>query len=468
VEVSPFVARPRRRRLWLLAAAVLVVAGVVAALALRRSTDEEGIVSDHSPAYLVPGWTPDGWHVQEARPVHASDFSDASIGTVTVYGDARLESPWTGPKLQAYRWPGRTFDPSPEGEPITIGGQEAFITGGSIWWMDGDDMVMVLGTGDGVDRSTVVTAAEALVGGDIIDGLPEGFERLASGPTSAMVGLNYQSVGQRAIEGFALSYGEAAPGTGQIVLLQQAGDHDDPDLVQLLGVGDPGAEPTDVRGLSGYQLGDQWFQWNALEWYEPSGGLVVTVFARDVDPSVLAQFVEGLRLAGPDEVDELRSRAEAGPFGKLEPGEVPVTEGEYPDGAPWRLAASDDGDGGFDLSFTDDAGTADVGFAEDSDPTVSDVRVGVADGGDPSEHDGMVAVFGVVPIQAGEVLVEAPGREPIPLTRYEALRIPGWSDSIFWGMVPADLGPAEVVARSGAELEFGRAPLDVGGGRGGG
>jgi hypothetical protein len=481
VELSPFAARsrPRPRRLWLVAAALIVLAGVVAALALRRDLGgdgTEGMVSDDVPSYLVPGWTPDGWHVQEAREVHTTDFSEGSTGTLTVYGDGRLEDPWLGPNLQVSRRPGGTLEAGESDEPIMIGGHQGLLVTlderasmAMVRWMEGDDLVSVLGGNEGMGRSIVVPAAEALAAGDIGDGLPDGFEQLASGPINATVARNYVSSGTRAIDGFALGYGEAAPATGQLVVLQQAGDRDDVDLLQLHAAPDSNMfERIDVRGLPAYRLGDQWFQWNALAWYEPSARLVVTVLYREIDPSDALRFAEGLRASTPGEVDELEARADAGPFAGLAAGEVPIAEGAYADGAPWRLVAGDDGAGGFSLSFVDDTGTAGIasGGAQVRDDAIGpwgDIEVGVVDHGDPSAHGG-VAVFGVVQIQAGEVIVEAPGREAIPLTRYEALRIPGWSHSIFWGVVPADLGPAEVVARSGPELEFARAPLDVTGG----
>jgi hypothetical protein len=467
VEVAPFPDRPRRRRVWLVAAALLVVAGLVAALALRRSTggEDDGMVSSDQPAYLVPGWTPDGWHIQEARTIRADDFSDKSTGTIAVYGDSRLADPWSGPRLSVARLRHRSYGPGPGGERLTIGGHDASIVAvddlTQVSWSDGDVGISVVGEGAGMDRSVVVPAAEALAAGEVDDGLPTGFVRLAEGPSSVVVGPSVDvSSGHVAIESFWVQYAEAAPGTGRLTVVQQPGDRDD---MELLRASDQ-LTRTEVQGRPAYRFGADLPPGQpspgerSLEWYEPSTGLIVTVYASEVDPSVLTRFAEGLRPGGPHDVDALRSSADAGPFGALEPGEIPVTEGEYPNGAPWRLVAADHGNGDFELVLTDDTGTSSVR----STPDLDDGKLTV--GRSPGENGGMVLVYGAMAVQAGAVTIEVPGREPIPLTWHESARVPGWIDNFFWGLVPADLPPGEVVTTTTVgDAEFARVPLDLGG-----
>lgn len=445
-----------RGRTWLLAAAVLAVVGLVTALVLlARADDQEGMVTDDVPSYLVPGWLPDGWEVQDARTLHVEDTPGALTGSITVYGAIGADDPWTGPRVTV--WQGRGEDlGADEGsgiEQIEVGGRPATFEDQDgklvVTSVDGEDLVMVMG--DQLDRPAVLTAAEAAVGGDVAEGLPDGFEQVASGPLSAM-----GTMSGFAFDGLSVVYGGVGS-DGQVGVVQQAGDADDAELVRLMA---DDVEVTEVRGLPAYLVGG-----TLLQWYEPSAGLVVTMVAADTDPSVLTRVAEGLRVGRPGEVDDLvRAHGSSGSFERLQPGEVVVTEGEDAEGRPWRVVASDDGSDGFGLEFADDYGSSGTGVSKDG--GWGTLSVDVASHGEAGLHDpegrtSSVGIYGAVTSEATELVVEVPGHEPIVLELHIVTGIAGWDEKVFGAMVPVDLGPAEVVARDSAGNELARVPLDV-------
>jgi hypothetical protein len=192
-----------------------------------------------------------------------------------------------------------------------------------------------------------------------------------------------------------------------------------------------------------------------LQWYEPSIGVVVTVlsFEGGVDGAELLAFAEDLEPGRPGEVDDLvKAYGGSGPAGRLQPGEVVVVEGEPgADGQPaWQVVASDDGSEGFGLSFVDNGGSTGVGFSGGWDT----LSINVAEHADAAIGD-QIGVSGLVTRDAAEVVIEAPGHEAIRVELHPVEDIEGWEDLVFAGLVPLDLGPAEVVALTadGTELE---------------
>jgi len=453
VGLRPAGSRGGQGRTWLIAAAVLVVTGLVAAVAmLVRAGDEEGMVTDDQPGYLLPGWMPDGWDLQDARSVQISDVPGALTGTVTVYGDPAADDPWTGPRLSVWQTvdDGFGLDERADVEQIQVGGLPATIEDrdGSIIVRavdgDGDDVVMVMA--ERTERPVALAAAEAAVAGDVAGARPDGWERLASGPVSAA-----SATGTYALDGVSLMYGGSSSTTGQVAVIEQAGDRDDAELVRLMS-GD--VEVVEVRGQPAYLV-----EGSLLQWYEPSARAVVTLMANGLDRSELLRFAEGFRASRPGEVDDLvKSHGSSGPFGRLQPGEVVVTEGRFPEGQPWRLVASDDGSDGFGLAFADGAGSSGTGVdAASGWGTLSvDVASHQMAGG-----SGVIGIYGAVTPQAGELVIEAPGHEPIRLELHMVEGIAGWAEKVFAAVVPTDLGPAEVVARAADGSELARVPLDV-------
>jgi hypothetical protein len=332
------------------------------------------------------------------------------------------------------------------GRPATFEDQDGKLVVTSV---DGDELVMVMG--NEVDKPTVLAAAEAAVGGDVAGGLPDGFETVATGPFSAT-----GTLGGFGMDGLSVVYGGVGT-DGQVGVVQRAGDADDAELVRLMG---DDVEVTEVRGLPAYRMGD-----TLLQWYEPSAGVVVTAVSGDVDPSVLARVAEGLRVGRPGEVDDLiRAHGSSGSFERLQPGEVVVAEGEDAEGRPWRVVASDDGSDGFGLEFADDDGSTGTGVSRDQGWGTLSVDVashGTSGLHDPDAPSTSVGIFGAVTAEATELVVEAPGHAPIVLELHVVTGIAGWDEKAFGGLVPVDLGPAEVVARDAGGRELARVPIDV-------
>jgi hypothetical protein len=421
---------------------VLVVAGLVAAIVMvNRSGDEEGITSDDSPGYLVAGTLPDGWQLQEVRTLRSTDVGNGMRGTIDVYGDGSLDDPWAGPTLSVLRAADDLGAGPTDAETTEIGGRPARISeepdGVRITVDDG----LVGITARYLDRDAAVAFAEAVVAG-----LPDGFERLASGPLSAATVSSGFTV-----DGLALIYG-GATSDEQLAVIQRAGDADDAELIRLMG---PDVQVTEVQGQPAYLVGGY-----LLQWYDPGAGALVTVLAGGQSDEVMTEFAESLRPAQPGEVDDLvRSHGVSGPFGRLQPGEVLVAEGEYGPDDPWRLVASDDASEGFGLTLSDTAGSTGTGVGRDE--GWGTLSVDVAAHATAAEHD-RVAVYGAVDAAADTVVVELPGGSPLPLDLHTVDGIPGWDEKVFVGLVPPDLGPATVVARDAAGNELARTPLDVG------
>jgi hypothetical protein len=436
----------RRRRGWLVAAAVLLVAGLATAVLLRQTHDEEGTIADDNPTYLVARSVPNGWDLVEVRVLRAEDFPPVMDVTTSVYGDTGRDDPWSGPLLTVYESEGVLVDQAGAGgEPIEVAGHPGTIdeSSGTVdLRMVTEDSTVMIAAGDGMDRAAVIAAAEGLAGGDLAGAVPQGMELLARGPGSAAVPF-----GSFALDGLSMLYGGSSSDEGQLGVLQRAGDADDAELLRA----SPLTEVTEVHGQPAYSVD------GTLQWYEPSIGVVVTVLSVGgvVDDAQLLAFADGMEPGRPGEVDEIvKAHSASGPFGRLEPGEVVVVEGEPgADGEPdWQLVASDDGDEGFGLTFADGGGSTGVGVSGDE--GWGSLSIDVANHSEAIEG-GRVGVFGAVAPEAVEVVIEAPGREPIRFEVHQVEGIEGWDAPVFAGLVPVDLGQADVAVRAadGTEIE---------------
>ncbi len=155
--------------------------------------------------------------------------------------------------------------------------------------------------------------------------LPDGFEPV----------LAQRLDGERSTLGF--TYGRSTSADGQISILQAHGDEHDVGTLPLGVSGEP--RPTEVRGHRAIRAEDDTN--TVLQWAERPGALV-TVAAEGVSDRELDRFVEALRPAGADEIeDALRQYGQSTRLGDLSEGEVLVAQGENA-GGRWELVASDD------------------------------------------------------------------------------------------------------------------------------
>lgn len=363
-----------RRRVWLAAAAVFVLALTAVAFVTLRDDDKPSTVTGQpGQRYLVADWVPEDMDLQHADMVSPDDeqFADwtSAVGEHVVYGDPSLEDPWDGPILAA----NRADDPDPDMmdlgrtggvgmEEVTVGDAPGVIEeyAGSLFlrFMDGDVMLSVMS--DGIERDDLLRAAENLTTDPAVaaEGLPEGYEEIARGPS----GVAYGWAGIP-IDGLALQYGaegiefddprDTPPG---ISVSQQSAGPEAVELIRLWGLEQSDdAEPqwelerTEVRGQDAYEVRytssktssgaaeecvspdcddsgppDDYaevvteHETIVVQWYEPSLGLVITVRAQDQDEAEVMQFIEELRVAEDGELD-----------GALEShSELPLSDGE--------------------------------------------------------------------------------------------------------------------------------------------
>jgi hypothetical protein len=315
---APAARAPRRRRAWLAAAAAVLVL-VVGALVVVRATDDRLDFSSGGVEYLVPGWLPDGWAPRwpyfDGMHEHPSDFE----GDMAVYGDGRVDDPWTGsPILTVRHIDGGPYGlpELPEGEPVTVGGVDGVLAHADGQWTATTGELVV--TGDGTTREQVVSAAARATDQPAIGagGLPTGFREIARGAIGATG--NVEAVER----GVAVEYGvEGVSSTDmnpesayRIVVLQQPGDAGAVDLVREP---DDGARYTTVRGQraviltgeSSMQVGDDPpvpLPHVTLQWLEPSGTLV-KVLSEGVPQDEVILFAESLRPADQAETQDLVS-----------------------------------------------------------------------------------------------------------------------------------------------------------------
>ena len=236
-----------------------------------------------------------------------------------------------------------------------------------------------------------------------------------------------------------LTYGRSTTPDGQISILQAQGDEHDVGKLPLVVSGE--SRPTEVRGHRAVRAQDD--ANTVLQWAESPGALV-TVIATGVSDRELDRFVEGLRPAGADEIeDALRQYGQSSRLGDLSEGEVLVAQGENA-GGRWELIASDDGETR-GVTLRDESRATSVGAS--SGDLDNDGYVSTATG-----HMGATpAVFGLVGPGVAEVMAQESNAPP---TRLELLTIPGWQSRAFLMWPSGD--PSDVVLvfhdRSGAEI----------------
>jgi hypothetical protein len=259
--------------------------------------------------------------------------------------------------------------------------------------------------------------------------LPDGFEPV----------LAQRLDGERSSLGF--TYGRSTPADGQISILQAHGDEHDVGTLPLGVSGEP--RPTVVRGHRAIRAEDDTN--TVLQWAERPGALV-TVAAEGVSDRELDRFVEALRPAGADEIeDALRQYGQSSRLGQLSEGEVLVAEGANA-GGRWELVASDDrvkrG-----ITLRDESGGTNAGvFTGDLD---EDGYVSTATG-----HTGATpAVFGLVGPGVAEVMAQGSDAPP---TRLELLTIPGWESRAFLMWPAGDPSGVVLVFRDASGAEIGR------------
>ena len=237
----------------------------------------------------------------------------------------------------------------------------------------------------------------------------------------------------------SLTYGRSTSADGQVSILQAPGDEHDIGTLPLVAAGEP--RPTMVRGHRAVRAEDDVN--TILQWAERPGALV-TVIGESVSDRQLDQFVEALRPAGADEIeDALMQYGQSSRFGDLSEGEVLVAEGEHA-GGRWELVASDDVET-LGITLRDESrGTKVAGSRGELE---DDGYVSAVPGGTGAPP----AVFGLVGAGVAEVTAQGSNAPP---TRLELLTIPGWQPRAFL-MWPAG-NPSEVVLvfrdRSGAEI----------------
>jgi hypothetical protein len=293
--------RKTRRPVWLAAAAaVLVLVALAGAVVATRPDGRDSVaMSEPGTAYLVPGWLPDGW--QPRHPVLPEPFNTLAADEA-VYGNGDAEDPWAGPLLEVTQFTDGSDDPpAQEGEPVTIGGREGVLFRSDGSWIATNGELAVSGS-RGATREQVVAAAGHADDGPAIapGGLPEGYQELARGGLDGVAG---QLDGVET--GVVVSYGqgaEDAAGQPGIVMLQRPGAAEAVDLARLYA---EDSRPTTVRGhhavIAVTSEGVQ------LQWLEPPG-MLVTVDALRMSEDDARRFAEELRLAQPDELDDLAAR----------------------------------------------------------------------------------------------------------------------------------------------------------------
>ena len=157
-------------------------------------------------------------------------------GFVVAYGDGSIEDPWAGATLSV-----SSVDVAPDaeaGERITVGGHDAVVEeadGVTVSWGTDGGRIVVRGSA-GVDRATVVAAAEGVDGSPAIvpDALPAGFVEIGRGSLDAMMGVGGPGYLGRGT-GLVLAYTSGDPSEPEAVVsvFQRPGDEDAVDLVRL-------------------------------------------------------------------------------------------------------------------------------------------------------------------------------------------------------------------------------------------
>jgi hypothetical protein len=432
-----------RRRVLLAAAAVLILAGASAAIVLTR--DDRPAVTSGRPAYLLPGWLPEGLGPEPATVgLNRDQGSGAGFGgEVAVYGSESADDPWAGPTVGVVHIvpDPSSFGDESDGEPITIGGHEATLThddpAWNIEWSEDGGRVVVRGVD--LSRDEVLAAAAAASAEPAISaaGLPDGFAEIGRGPLDAAATAGFPDA-----SGLTIAYTASATSDDTyLVVAQRPGTAASVDLARW-GPSDVDGSSTTVRGqraavarLSGATV---------LQWHEPTGTLV-TVVASGLDEDALRRVAEELRPAGGAEIDRLvdehgtPSPTRSG-FSNLEEGQVQVVSGTRAD-IQWRLVASADQELG-GLTYEESSGSSASGFggAGSADPGAAPPLEAAATRSSDGES---WVVFGVVAGDASAITAEGADGSAVSLDLYD---VTGWDRKVFIGFLPADTRERDVVA----------------------
>lgn len=464
------------RNVWLAAAAMFAVGGLVAAFVALRD-DPRADVSTGDPdegLYLVPDWVPEGWQIQTAQNIDTVDGPAAPTGEVFVFGIDAAEDPWAASHFSLTIAHNMAASNTEDAQQIALGDQAASMeSDGStvvVQWTT-DDGLYVSIAGYGLSEEVVVATAtsmaappsiptnipttpdlmlqRALAGaatamGQSPEGAPAGgFVQMAHGPLSATTFMLTAG-----FDGLSMVYGDPESSVyGQIAVLQRPGDADDAELLRLAS---DDVEPTPVRDQTGYVQPDV-----LVQWFEPSTGMLVTVYGNGIDTDILLQVAESLRPARPGEIAEILGQSgQFGPAGPLEEGEEVVAQGGT-GGELWRLIAQDDGDT-WKLVVEPNNGVIDASESKDD---AADVGVNVA----ASSLGDNVVVYGMADPQATSVFVQALDGSEIQLDLYD-VDIPGWPTKAYIGLVPANSladYQADVTARDASGEDLGSASLST-------
>ena len=260
--------------------------------------------------------------------------------------------------------------------------------------------------------------------------LPDGFDLAAA----------QWRAGERSTLG--LTYGGSTSADGQISILQAPGAEDEVGTLPAVVSGEP--RPTVVRGHRAVRARDN--ANTVLQWAERPGA-VVTVVATGVSDSELERFVEALRPARADEIeDAVRQYGQSSRLGDLLSGEVLVAEGENAVGR-WELVATDDVERR-GITLRDESGQTSVGTSK-GDLDDDDDYVSTSTG----HTGGTPAVFGMVGPGVAEVVAQ---ESDVPPTRLELLTISGWQSRAFVMWPAGDPSDVVLVFRDGSGAEIGR------------
>ena len=438
----PSVRRPRRGWMLAAAAALLAVAAVAGSVLALRGDDDPPVMSGGGGPILLPDWLPDGF-----APGQAIDFRTVGDvlpdGRVVAYGLTAAADPWAGPTIAVVRVD-QEWTPDTDEAPVAYGGRQVWAVGdGTVpayAWGDGGATMMI--TGQGVDAGVLAAAAAAATVEPAVPAgaLPAGFAELARGGRSATHAL--PSVGYDALgDAVAVTWypdGVARQDRG-IAVAQRPGTEAEVDLARL---GDPAGRAVETRGRHAALATTPG---PLVQWWED--GMLVTVAGIGVPQEDVLRVAEGLRPAGPGELEDLLAEHGVDVEGSIVAGTSFDAATGTEAGEPWTLEVTEGRDSNsVGLAWGD--GQASVGWGPAAGP--GDLLVsGSQSAGWPGP-----ALFGVVSERVASVTVEGPG---LPATEVELHPAAvGETELKVFAVFPPGRGPVTVVARDGAGAEVAR------------
>jgi hypothetical protein len=311
-----------------LATASAVLAVVLVGGFLVRGGDSSSNASTTAPSgYLVPEWLPEGLQLHQVTSGSGTEPRNTLAGEIVVYGDTRLADPWLGPILVLMRLDQGTWADSSEESTgdVDIDGVRHAIAedddATSVWPVEGGDDHVVAGyglTSDAVIRAAEHLTTELVVGAE---GVPEGYEEIARGPVGTAFGpASLQS-------GIVLVYGDGSEDGPELRIMQRGATGRDP--ASLLRLGEHESSPLSLQVEIGKVRGEPAYSTSLrndvavdpltdgptepvpevdpllVQWFEPSLSSMVTVTTTDVDDADLSKVIDSLRIADPEEVDDL-------------------------------------------------------------------------------------------------------------------------------------------------------------------